>query len=115
LCWGLIEPHGRFETEALVSGLERVPLKGSNTAVDLYELDLEAILARRLKSWWDELAHTNVPGSKHQKRYEDALEIDSGISVITAVNQHMESSMTPWRITGVQVREAVPDLLQARE
>lgn len=116
---GLIEPHGRFETEALVSGLERVPLKGIEYRGSIfYELDLEAILARRPQIVIvDELAHTNVPGSKHQKRYEDVLEIlDAGISVITAVNiQHMESlNDAVARITGVQVRETVPDLFFKR-
>src|SRR6185436_7895024 len=107
---GLIEPHGRFETESLVSGLERVPLKGLEYRGSIfYELNLEAILARAPQIVIvDELAHTNVPGSKHQKRYEDVLEIlDAGISVITAVNiQHMESlNDAVARITGVQVRE----------
>ena len=116
---GLIEPHGRFETEALVSGLERVPLKGIEYRGSIfYELNLEAILARCPQIVIvDELAHTNVPGSKHQKRYEDVLEIlDAGISVITAVNiQHMESlNDAVARITGVQVRETVPDLFFKR-
>jgi two-component system, OmpR family, sensor histidine kinase KdpD len=116
---GLIEPHGRFETEALVSGLERVPLKGIEYRSSIFhELDLGAILARRPQMVIvDELAHTNVPGSKNQKRYEDVLEIlDAGISVITAVNiQHMESlNDAVARITGVQVRETVPDLFFKR-
>jgi two-component system sensor histidine kinase KdpD len=116
---GLIEPHGRFETESLVSGLERVPLKGIEYRGSIfYELNLEAILARCPQIVIvDELAHTNVPGSKHQKRYEDVLEIlDAGISVITAVNiQHMESlNDAVARITGVQVRETVPDLFFKR-
>jgi two-component system sensor histidine kinase KdpD len=116
---GLIEPHGRFETEALVSGLERVPLQGIKYRGSIfYELDLEAILARCPQIVIvDELAHTNVPGSKHEKRYEDVLEIlDAGISVITAVNiQHMESlNDAVARITGVQVRETVPDLFFKR-
>lgn len=111
---GLIEPHGRFETEALISGLERVPLKSIDYRGSIFsELDLEAILARRPQIVVvDELAHTNVPGSKNQKRYEDVLEIlDADISVITAVNiQHMESlNDAVARITGVQVRETVPD------
>jgi two-component system sensor histidine kinase KdpD len=116
---GLIEPHGRFETEALVNGLERVPLKGMDYRGSIfYELDLEAILARCPQIVIvDELAHTNIPGSKNQKRYEDVLEIlDAGISVITAVNiQHMESlNDAVARITGVQVRETVPDLFFKR-
>lgn len=111
---GLIEPHARFETEALVNGLERIPLKRIEYRGSTFqELDLEAILARRPQIVIvDELAHTNVPGSKNQKRYEDVIEIlDAGISVITAVNiQHMESlNDAVARITGVQVRETVPD------
>jgi two-component system sensor histidine kinase KdpD len=111
---GMIEPHARVETEALVSGLEQVPLKSIEyRGATFKELDLEAILARRPQiAVVDELAHTNVPGSKHQKRYEDVLEIlDAGISVITAINiQHMESlNDAVARITGVQVRETVPD------
>ena len=116
---GLIEPHGRFETEALVSGLERIPLKSIEyRGSTFYELDLDAILARCPQIVIvDELAHTNIPGSKNQKRYEDVLEIlDAGISVITAVNiQHMESlNDAVARITGVQVRETVPDLFFKR-
>jgi two-component system sensor histidine kinase KdpD len=116
---GLIEPHARFETEALVSGLERVPLKGIEYHGSIfYELNLQAILTRCPQiAIVDELAHTNVPGSKNQKRYEDVLEIlEAGISVITAVNiQHMESlNDSVARITGVQVRETVPDLFFKR-
>ncbi len=116
---GLIEPHSRFETEALISGLECVPLKSIKYRGAIFqEVDLEAIMARRPQIVVvDELAHTNVPGSKNQKRYEDVLEIlDAGISVITAVNiQHMESlNDAVARITGVQVRETVPDLFFKR-
>src|SRR5882724_1127659 len=116
---GLIEAHGRFETEALVEGLEQIPLKTIEyRGTSFKELDVDAILARRPEIVIvDELAHTNVPGSKHQKRYEDVLEIlDAGISVITAVNvQHMESlNDAVARITGVQVRETVPDLFFKR-
>lgn len=116
---GLIEPHDRFETEALISGLERMPLKGIEYRGSIfYELDLEAILARRPQIVIvDELAHTNVPGSKNRKRYADVIEIlDAGISVITAVNiQHMESlNDAVARITGVHVRETVPDLFFKR-
>ncbi len=111
---GLIEPHGRFETEALVDGLERSQLKRIEYRGSVFEeLNLEEILARDPQIVIvDELAHTNVPGSKHQKRYEDVLELlDAGISVITAINiQHMESlNDAVARITGVQVRETVPD------
>jgi two-component system sensor histidine kinase KdpD len=111
---GLIEPHNRFETEALITDLERLPLKNLEYRGAIFqELDLEAILSRRPQIVVvDELAHTNVPGSKNKKSYEDVVEIlDAGISVITAVNiQHMESlNDAVARITGVQVRETVPD------
>src|SRR5216684_3241044 len=109
---GLIEPHERAETEALIDGLERLPLKKTEYRGAVFdELDVDAVIARRPAiAVVDELAHTNVPGSKNQKRYEDVLEIlDAGISVITAVNiQHMESlNDTVARVTGVQVRETV--------
>ena len=111
---GLIEPHGRFDTESLIDNLERIPLKSIQYRGAMFkELDLDAILARRPQIVIvDELAHTNVPGSKHEKRYEDVLEIlNAGISVITAINiQHMESlNDAVARITGIQVRETVPD------
>src|SRR5262249_29872433 len=111
---GLIEPHGRVETEALVNGLERLPLKRIEyRGARFCELDVEVVIARRPQlAIVDELAHTNVPGSKNQKRYEDVIEIlDAGISVITAVNiQHIESlNDAVARITGVRVRETVPD------
>jgi two-component system sensor histidine kinase KdpD len=111
---GLIQSHGRFETEGLIGDLEHVPLKRIEyRGAAFNELDVDAIIARRPGiAIVDELAHTNVPGSKNRKRYEDVLElIDAGISVITAVNiQHMESlNDAVKRITGVQVRETVPD------
>lgn len=111
---GLIEPHARFETEALIAGLEQIPLKNIDyRGATFKELDLDTILARHPQIVVvDELAHTNVPGSRHAKRYEDVLEVlDAGISVITAINiQHMESlNDAVARITGVQVRETVPD------
>ncbi len=111
---GLIEPHARVETEVLIDGLEQVPLKRIEYRGAIFpELDVEAIVARRPTFVIvDELAHTNVPGSKNQKRYEDVLDIlNAGISVITAVNiQHMESlNDAVARITGVRVRETVPD------
>jgi two-component system sensor histidine kinase KdpD len=111
---GLIEPHARVETEVLIEGLEQVPLKRIEyRGATFRELDFEAIVARRPTFVIvDELAHTNVPGSKNQKRYEDVLDIlNAGISVVTAVNiQHIESlNDAVARITGVQVRETVPD------
>src|SRR5438093_812364 len=110
----LIEPHDRIDTEALINGLERVPLKRIEyRGATFEELDVDAVIARRpAVAIVDELAHTNVPGSKHQKRYEDVLElVAAGISVITAVNiQHIESlNDAVSRITGVKVRETIPD------
>src|SRR3989442_3809553 len=91
----LIEPHDRIDTEILVNGLERVPLKRIEyRGATFAEIDLDAVIARRPAiAIVDELAHTNAPGSKHEKRYEDVLElIAAGISVIAAVNiQHIES------------------------
>jgi two-component system sensor histidine kinase KdpD len=111
---GYIEPHGRIETETLVEGLEQVPRKRMEyQGATFEELDVNAVIARHPSIVViDELAHTNVPGSKNKKRYEDVLEIlNAGISVITAVNiQHIESlNDAVTRITGVQVRETVPD------
>jgi two-component system sensor histidine kinase KdpD len=111
---GFIEPHGRIETEALIDGLEQVPRKNLNYRGSTFEeMDVDGIIARRpAMVIVDELAHTNIPGSKNQKRYEDVLEIlEAGISVITAVNiQHIESlNDAVARITGVRVRETVPD------
>jgi two-component system sensor histidine kinase KdpD len=109
-----IETHNRTETEELVGDLERIPLRRIEyRGVTLEEMDVEAVIKRRpTMVLIDELAHTNVPGSKNHKRYEDVLEIlDAGISVITAVNvQHLESlNDVVARITGVRVRETIPD------
>jgi two-component system sensor histidine kinase KdpD len=111
---GFIEPHGRIETETLVEGLEQIPRKKIEYRGTMFEeMDVDAIIARRPSIVIvDELAHTNVPGSKNEKRYQDVLEIlDAGISVMSAVNiQHIESlNDAVTRITGVQVRETVPD------
>ncbi len=116
---GFIEPHGRAETEALIGNLDRVPLSRIEyRGVTLEEMDVDAVIARKPQiAIVDELAHTNSPGSKNKKRYEDVLEIlDAGISVITAVNvQHIESlNDAIARITGVRVREAVPDYFLRR-
>src|SRR6266545_1449093 len=110
----LVEPHGRAETEALIGDLERVPMREIEyRGVTLREMDVDAVIARRPEiAIVDELAHTNIPGSKNHKRYEDVLELlDAGISVITAVNiQHIESlNDVVARITGVKVRETIPD------
>lgn len=115
----LIEPHGRAETEFLIDDLERIPLRRTvYRGVTLEEMDVDAVIARRPAAVLvDELAHSNVPGSKHHKRYEDVLEIlDAGISVITAVNvQHIESlNDAIARITGVRVRETIPDYFLRR-
>lgn len=116
---GFIEPHGRSETETLIGDLERIPLRRMDyRGVTLEEMDVDAVIARRPTIVLvDELAHSNVPGSKHRKRYEDVLEIlDAGISVITAVNvQHIESlNDAIARITGVRVRETIPDYFLRR-
>jgi len=116
---GYIEPHGRTETEALVRGLEQVPLRRTEyRGVTLTEMDVDAVIARKPSVVIvDELAHSNVPGSKHRKRYDDVLDIlDAGISVITAVNvQHIESlNDAIARITGVRVRETIPDYFLRR-
>jgi two-component system sensor histidine kinase KdpD len=116
---GFIEPHGRADTEALIGDLERVPLNRIEyRGVTLEEMDVEAVIARKPQiAIVDELAHTNAPGSKNRKRYEDVLEIlDAGIAVITAVNvQHIESlNDAIARITGVRVREAIPDYFLRR-
>ncbi|MEK6285716.1 MAG: universal stress protein [Acidobacteriota bacterium] len=116
---GFIEPHGRAETETLIGGLERIPLRRIDyRGVTLEEMDVDGVIARRpALVLVDELAHSNVPGSKHRKRYEDVLEIlDAGISVISAVNvQHIESlNDAIARITGVRVRETIPDYFLRR-
>lgn len=109
-----VETHGRAETAAMIGDLEIVPLRQIEyRGVTLSELDVEAVIARKpAVAIVDELAHTNVPGSKNDKRYEDVLELlAAGISVITAVNvQHIESlNDAVARTTGVRVRETVPD------
>lgn len=119
ICIGLIESHGRAETEALIDDLERVPLgKIEYRGAIFEEMDAAAIIKRRpALILVDELAHTNIPGSKNRKRYEDVREIlDAGISVITAFNvQHLESlNDAVARITGVRVRETIPDCFLKR-
>jgi two-component system sensor histidine kinase KdpD len=111
---GLIETYGRADTEAQLKDLERIPLRRiPYKGVTLEEMDVDAILARHPKVCVvDELAHTNAPGSKHEKRYEDVVELlDAGIQVMTAVNiQHLETlNDAVARVTGVRVRETVPD------
>ena len=111
---GLVETHGRAETEALLAGLEVIPRKTLEyRGVALTEMNLDGLLARRPKlALVDELAHTNAPGSRHPKRYQDVLELlDAGIDVYTTLNvQHLESRVdVVQQITGVTVRETVPD------
>jgi len=109
-----VETHGRKETEALIRDLEVVPRRRQEyRGVVVEELDLEAVLARRpAVTVVDEIPHTNVPGSRNRKRYQDVLELlAAGINVIGALNiQHLESlNDLIQRNTGVQVRETVPD------
>jgi two-component system sensor histidine kinase KdpD len=111
---GLLETHGRIETASQVGSLEIVPRKHvSYKNVVLEEMNLEAIIIRNPEVVLvDELAHTNIPGSKNQKRFEDVIEIlNAGISVISTMNiQHVESlNDSVEQITGVCVRETVPD------
>ncbi|MGH8433285.1 MAG: ATP-binding protein [Pseudomonas sp.] len=111
---GVVETHGRAETEALVAGLPQQPLKRSEyRGIKLAELDLDGLLAKPPKLVLvDELAHTNAPGSRHAKRWQDIQELlAAGIDVYTTVNvQHLESLNDQIRdITAVQVRETVPD------
>jgi len=111
---GFVEAHGRAETEARLGDLEIVPRRRVDyRGVVLEEMDVDAILARKPQLCMvDELAHTNVSGSRHEKRYQDVLEIlDSGIGVMTAVNiQHLETlNDAVGRVTGARVRETVPD------
>src|SRR6195952_4598014 len=111
---GVVETHGRAETEALLQGLEVLPRKRLEYKDQvLEEMDLDALLARHPKiALVDELAHTNPPGSRHPKRYLDVEELLShGIDVYTAVNiQHIESlNDVVAQITHVRVRETVPD------
>jgi two-component system sensor histidine kinase KdpD len=111
---GLVESHGRKETEARVRDLEVVPLREiPYRGVTLKEMDVDAVIARHPSIVVvDELAHTNVPGSKNRKRYEDVLELlDAGINVWTAVNiQHLETlNDAVNRSANTTIRETVPD------
>ena len=110
----VVEPHGREDTLTMIGDLECVQLRHIEYhGVTLQEMDVEAVIARHPAiAIVDELAHTNVPGSKNSKRYQDVLDLlVAGISVITAVNiQHLESlNDVVTRSTGVRVRETVPD------
>ncbi len=111
---GLLETHGRAETAACLGDLEVIPCRVMrHRNIEIAEMDVPAILARRPQVVLvDELAHTNVPGSKHEKRYQDVEEIlDAGIHVISTLNiQHLESLYEiVEKSTGVKVRERIPD------
>jgi two-component system sensor histidine kinase KdpD len=111
---GYIETHKRAETEAMVEGLEVIPRKAIEYhGVSLTEMDVDAVIARQpALALVDELAHTNAPGSRHPKRYQDVQELlEAGINVYTTLNiQHLESlNDVVAQITGVVVRETVPD------
>jgi two-component system sensor histidine kinase KdpD len=111
---GVVETHGRKETEELLEGLDVIPRKHVDyRGRTLDEMDIDAILARRPQIVLvDELAHTNVAGSRHPKRYSDVEEIlDAGIDVYSTVNiQHLESlNDVVQQITGVRIRETIPD------
>jgi two-component system sensor histidine kinase KdpD len=111
---GVVETHGRKPIVELSSRLETIPRKKLEYKSTVFEeMDVDAILARKPHVVLvDELAHTNIEGSKHAKRYEDVFELlDAGIDVLSTLNvQHIESlSPTIRELTGVQVRETVPD------
>ncbi|MBB4637540.1 sensor protein KdpD [Longimicrobium terrae] len=116
---GFVETHGRAETAALAEGLEVIPRRRVEyRGVVLEEMDVDSVLARRPRvALVDELAHTNVPGSRNARRWRDVMELlDAGISVISALNvQHLESlTRTVAETLGVTVRETVPDWVVAR-
>jgi len=111
---GLVEPHQRVDTEAQIRGLELIPQRViPYRGVNLKEMDLDAILARHPNTVLvDELAHTNVPGCRNRKRYEDVLELlTAGINVWTAVNiQHLETlNDAVNRSANTVIRETIPD------
>jgi two-component system, OmpR family, sensor histidine kinase KdpD len=115
----LVETHGREETAALLTTLEQLPrLQMDYRGQQLGEMDLDAVLARQPQvAVIDEFAHTNAPGSRHPKRWQDVMEvIDAGIDVITTLNiQHIESlNDAVAQITGVRVQETVPDEVLAK-
>src|SRR5579885_1224843 len=113
---GLVETHKRRETEALVEGIERLPTRGiAYKGFTLQEFDIDAALRRKpALILVDELAHTNAPGSRNLKRWQDVEELlQAGIDVYTTLNtQHLETmNDTVAKITGVIVRETVPDAI----
>lgn len=111
---GYVETHGRRETDALTAGLQLIPRKTfEHRGITLTEMDLDAVLARHPQiALVDELAHTNAPGARHPKRWQDIKELlEAGIDVFTTCNvQHIESRAdTVRQITGAEIRETVPD------
>src|SRR5437660_8426554 len=116
---GVVETHGRKATADLAAQLEQVPRRKIDYKGAIFEeMDVDAIIARKPQvAVVDELAHTNIEGSKHRKRYDDVLEmLNANIDVLSTVNvQHVES-LTPLvqQITGVPVRETVPDWVMQR-
>jgi two-component system sensor histidine kinase KdpD len=111
---GYLEPHGREETSAQAEGLEEIPPRMIDyRGTPLGEMDLPAVLARKPEICLiDELAHTNAPGTEHEKRYEDVQDVlDAGIDVFSTVNvQHLESLNDQIiQLTGTRVRETIPD------
>lgn len=111
---GFVEPYDRTDIKEQLEGLESVPSREIQYGGDnRLEMDTDAVLARHPKvALVDELAHTNLPGSKHEKRYEDVQELlDAGISVITTVNVASIESLSKYveQITGIAVQETVPD------
>src|ERR1700758_2737547 len=116
---GVVETHGRAGIAELSSKLETVPRRTMQyKGASFEEMDLDAILARKPQvALVDELAHTNIEGSKHNKRYQDVMELlDAQIDVLSTMNvQHIESlAPTVLNITGIQVRETVPDWVMQR-
>lgn len=118
---GYVETHGRKETDALTVGLPQIPRRAlEHRGIALTEFDLDATLARKPQlALVDELAHTNAPGARHPKRWQDVGELlDAGIDVFTTLNvQHVESRAdTVRQVSGVEIRETVPDsVLDAAE
>ncbi|MDD4052564.1 MAG: sensor histidine kinase KdpD [candidate division Zixibacteria bacterium] len=116
---GTVDTHARLETEALLTGLPIIPRKKIDYRRTAFEeMDIDVILARRPRLVLvDELAHTNIPGSRHPKRWHDVIELlDAGIDVYTTINvQHIESRKESVEsITGVRIRETVPDSILER-
>jgi two-component system sensor histidine kinase KdpD len=116
---GVVETHGRKAVAELASRMELVPRKQLEYKGTLFqEMDVDALLARKPQvALIDELAHTNIDGSKHAKRYEDVLELlDNNIDILSTMNvQHIESlGPTIAQITGIQVRETIPDWIMQR-